>query len=113
MSTLEPLIVRSAVGKRRLAMTDVSTSMPKGMTLCGWPITSSSHFGRTEDFMFDCELDDLRLCPDSDLEGDLWLEVLRERLTSRSSAALSFWCLLGAPLICPASTTLGPWLSCR
>jgi hypothetical protein len=113
MSTLEPSIADSAVGKRRLAMTDVSTSMPKGMTLCGWPMTSSSHFGRTDDFMFDCELDDLRLCPESDLDGVLWLEVLRVRLASRSSAALSFWCLLGAPRSWPASTTLGPWLSYR
>jgi hypothetical protein len=76
-------------------------------------MTSNSHFGRTEDFMLDRELDDLRLCPDSDLDGDLWLEILRVRLASRSSAAVSFWGLLGAPRNCPASTTLGPWLSCR
>src|SRR3954465_6146960 len=74
MSTLEPSFASSAVGKRRLAMTDVSTSMPNGMTLCGWPMTFSSHFGRTEDLMVDLELDGLRLCPDSDLDGDLWLE---------------------------------------
>jgi hypothetical protein len=87
--------------------------MPSGTIRFGWPMTSSSQVGRTAVLALDEEVDDFRRWPDSDLDDDLWPESLRLRLMSRSSGALSFWGLRGAPRDCPASTARGPWVSCR
>ena len=114
VSMLAPSMARSGEGKRRLAMTVISTSMPSGTILFGWPTTSSSHVGRTAVLGLEEVFDDFRRWPDSDLDDDLWWpESLRLRLISRSSSALSFWGLRGAPRDCPASTARGPWVSCR